>query len=460
MKAYKIVLIVGATLCLLSTVSYAQKKSKKKGEAQKVECCSGDCCKLNSYGYYKDVFMDSGINLTSRTDLPATRFLDLSLEKFVSASHSPMELSIMDTIIQGEMICGNPWDDNGVLLYPDGAPRFRMIYMNGGKATKHGNSLTPNGRENIRKFIENGGSYVGTCAGMFIASTGVYKKGSEFVPNESYLSIWPGTTHSSGLSSNYTAMKLIEGNPLLKYYDFGGDMRIDSVRHNGGGFAYYGEGSIIPEGTEPLMKYIYDTVATDVKARQMHDQVSAWAYKKDENSGRIVVTGSHPEGVVVGERLEMMAAMMQYAMEGNSGPKVKGELEPGKLREMKKKTKDDEPLNTMIGDLQYHHFTVNVPENVKRAVVYLSGYKGKDNFDLSLCAKAGNFAFHQNTDIKNVKLGCEKTLIIDNPKAGVWYISVRCENTVQTRTGEYGTEYVGGREVLNGVPYSIKVEFE
>lgn len=460
MKAPKFILIVGTTLCLLSTVSYAQKKNKKKNEVQKVECSCNECCNLNRYGYYKDVFMDSGINVTSRTDLPATRFLDLSMEAFISAPHSPMELTIMDTIIQKEMICGNPWDDNGVLLYPDGEPRYRMIYMNGGKAASHGRSLTPAGRENIKKFIENGGSYVGTCAGMFIASDGVYKKDSEYASNPAYLSIWPGTTHSSGLSKSYTAMSLIEGNPLLKYYDFGGDMRIDSVRHNGGGFAYYGEGCIIPEGTEPLMKYIYDTVGTDVKARRMHDQVCTWAYKKSPESGRIVITGSHPEGVVVGERLEMMAAMMLYAMEGNGGPEVKGELEPGKLREMKKKTKDNEPLNTRIGDLQYHHFTVNVPENAKRAVVYLKGYDESEDFDLSICAKAGDFAFHHNTDIKNVKQGCDKTLIIDAPKAGIWYISVRCENTVDTRYGQYGTEYVKGREVLNGVPYSIKIELE
>ena len=50
--------------------------------------------------------------------------------------------------------------------------------------------------------------------------------------------------------------------------------------------------------------------------------------------------------------------------------------------------------------------------------------------------------------------------MIDTPKAGEWYISVRCENTVETHNGKYGTEYVEGKEVLNGVPYKIMVEFE
>ena len=433
-------MLIGALFLVTSSFSYKQKK--------------------NSCGYYKDVFMDSGIHMIDRSDLPATRFLGLSMETFIAAPYYPSELTIMDTIIQKELMCGNPWDDNGILLYPDGEPRFRMIYMNGGLATKHGNSLTQKGRDNIRKFIENGGSYVGSCAGMFLASNGVYEEGKEYAPNKSYLSIWPGTTHHTELDDSYTSVRLSEDSPLLKYYDFGGDLMIDSLRHSNGGYAYYGEGGIIPEGTEPLLRFVYDTVSVDAKTRHIHDQVCTWAYKKNEESGRVVITGSHPEGVTAGERLELMAAMMQYAMDGNGIEKIKGELIPGELREMKKSTAASDPLYTKIGDLQYHHFMVKVPANSKKMVISLKGYDKKDGFDLSLCAKAGEFAYHHNTDIKDVSQGCGKDLIIDVPQAGEWYISVRCENTVETRNGQYGTEYVKGREVLNGVPYSIKVELE
>lgn len=441
MKSSRFLLLVGALFLVTSSFSYTHKKK--------------DTC-----GYYKDVFMDSGIYMIDRDDLPATRFLGLSMETFIAAPYYPSELTITDTLIQKELICGNPWDENGILLYPDGEPRFRMIYMNGGLATKHGSSLTPKGRENIRKFIENGGSYVGSCAGMFLASDGVYEEGKEYTPNESYLSIWPGTTHNTGLINSYTSVKLPKDSPLLKYYDFGGDLMIDSLRHSNGGYAYYGEGGIIPEGTEPLMRFVYDTVSIDAKTRHIHDQVCTWAYKKNEESGRVVITGSHPEGVAVGERLELMAAMMQYAMDGNGIEKIKGELRSGELREMKKSTADSDPLHTKIGDLQYHHFKVNVPAKTKKLVISLNGYDSKENFDLSLCAKAGEFAFHHNTNIQNVSRGCRKDLMIEAPKAGEWYISVRCENTVETRNGRYGTEYVKGREVLNGVPYSIKVELE
>lgn len=439
MKSSRFLLLVGALVLVTSAFSCTQEKK-------------------NSCGYYKDVFMDSGIHMVDREDLPAVRFLGLSMETFKAAPYYPSELTITDTIIQTELMCGNPLDENGILLYPDGEPRFRMIYMNGGLATKHGNSLTPKGRENIRTFIENGGSYVGSCAGMFLASNGLYEEDKEYTPNKSYLSIWPGTTHNTGLIDSYTSVKFPKDSPLLKYYNFGGDLMIDSLRHNNGGYAYYGEGGIIPEGTEPLLRFVYDTVSVDAKTRHIHDQLCAWAYKKNEESGRVVITGSHPEGVAVGERLELMAAMMQYAMDGNGIEKIKGELIPGELREMNKSTADSDPLYTKIGDLQYHHFKVNVPANAKKLIISLKGYENKEDFDLSLCAKEGEFAFHHNTDIKNVSLGCNKDLVIDAPKAGDWYISVRCENTVETRNGQYGTEYVTGKEVLNGVPYKIKVE--
>ena len=109
--------------------------------------CLASCVTLptqaqnNSYGYYKDIFMDSGIRLNSLTDLPVSRYLGLSIEAFVSATHSPDRLTLRDTLLQREILTGSEDDLNGVLLYPDGEPRFRVLYMNGGKAAGHGKSL-------------------------------------------------------------------------------------------------------------------------------------------------------------------------------------------------------------------------------------------------------------------------------------------------------------------------------
>lgn len=413
----------------------------------------------HAYGYYKDIFMDSGIRLNSRHDLPVSRFLGLSIENFVSATHSPDKLTLRDTLLQREILVGCEDDHNGVLLYPDGEPRFRVLYMNGGKAAGHGKSLGIEGRQRMKDYIARGGSYVGTCAGAYIASMGSAIRGKEFKPNQTYLNIWPGTVRGTLLYKNRTAMTMEPGNPLLKYYDFGGDMRVDSIRHNGGCFAYFGEGSIIPEGTEVLMRYDYDTVAVDSKVK-IHGEVSTWAYKPGKESGRVVMTGSHPEENISGDRLEFMAAMVKYAMDGNGQPTLKGELIPGETRHMDKYTPDNDPAHTAVGDRQYHHFVVRIPKGTRRAEITLKGIDGKDNFDLSLLAKKGDFAFHANTQLQDVSLGCDKTLTIDNPKAGQWYVSVFCETTVETSYGKYGTEYIGRRDVLNGVPYTLHVELQ
>ena len=67
---------------------------------------------------------------------------------------------------------------------------------------------------------------------------------------------------------------------------------------------------------------------------------------------------------------------------------------------------------------------------------------------------------YDKTSIKNVSVGCNKKLVLKNPKAGKWYISVFCETTVTADNGEYGVIYTGRTDVLNGVPYKIKVEFK
>ena len=117
----------------------------------------------NNDGYYKDVFMDGGLHLSSRKDLPSTRALGLSLEILRTAKDK--EATIMDTLSQNHAFIGSENDTNGWLLYPDGAPRFKMMFVNGGSGGGHGRSITEPGRANIRAYVKAGGSYLGNCAG-------------------------------------------------------------------------------------------------------------------------------------------------------------------------------------------------------------------------------------------------------------------------------------------------------
>ena len=428
-----------ALLIALTILFAASNASAQSGEAR-------------TDGYYKDIFMNGGIGLNAYPDLPAADYLNLSIEQFTS-SHRDNLISI-DTVLQTILLVGSPIDENGILLYPDGEPRFRMVYFNGGRALTHGRSLTEKGRQNVRDFVKNGGSFLGTCAGAFICARGV-SRDTGYVERRDYLAVWPGWTVGTGLENSYTGMTVEPGSPLLRYYDFGGDMRIDSVRHNGGNYAYMD--ADVPAGTEILLRYVGDTLRLK---KSIHDKVSAWAWKESGETGRVVAIGSHPERQVFGERLELMSALVRYALDGNGAARLKAVLENGITREMTRRTSDADPAYTRIGDRQYHHFAVDVPDGVKEIVVELNAPANwTDRFDLWLLADDQDFAFKGNARYKNLGHGSEKKLTIPVQKAGRHYISVFCATTVDTVQTPYGDQYSGRTDVLNGVPYLLKTSW-
>lgn len=432
--------VLFSVLMLFPVDSYA-----KKREVRRAKVLS------SNYGYYKDLFMDSGIALTSRHSLHAAHALSLSMEYFASASKN---MTSTDTLLQKQIFCGSEDDTNGWLLYPDGAPRYRVIYVNGGGSARHARSLTSEGRSNIRRYVAEGGSYVGTCAGSALSSAGAMLADGRILYSDIYFNIWPGIVHRTNLKKIRTGMAMPRGCPLLKYYDFGGDRLVENVAHNRGNFALDDEEYPLPAGTLPLARYVYEGPAEV----NIDGQISTWSYKPDEKTGRTVVIGSHPEIEPVGERRDFMCALLLHAMEGNAGPRPKADLQFGSLREMNRYWEDNDPAYTAIGDRQYHHFTVMVPKKCKSMTITLKGYEGKDDFDLTLCANPKKMAFLDNSLHVSEGKGCSRQLIIENPKQGVWYVSVFCDTTVETATGAYGTEYTGRRDVLNGVPYSIAVK--
>ena len=62
-----------------------------------------------------------------------------SYEFFISSEDdafaSPLENEVQ---VMNSVISGNASDPNGVLLYPDGEPRFRFVLIFGGSSTSHG----------------------------------------------------------------------------------------------------------------------------------------------------------------------------------------------------------------------------------------------------------------------------------------------------------------------------------
>ena len=405
-------------------------------------------------GYYKDIFMDSGIMLTSRTDLPVTELLGLSMEAFVSTQHAsspPQHFTRTDTLRQHELIVGSPMDTNGILFYPDGAPRFRMIYSNGGKAANHARSLGEDGKQAYRDFVTAGGSYLGSCAGAFIAGQGSRAPDGKLSFTSTYIGLWPGYTVGTKLEKSYTAVDIVPKGPLTRYFDFDGRMHIDSVRHNGGCFPYM---ESAPAGTEILATF--STKGRELE-RDIDGQPVIWAWKASPATGRVLLCGSHPEGAYDAENLSLMAAMVRYALDGNGEPALKATLQPGETREMNNGT---DPAFAPLGDRQYHHFCIDVPKGVRMMTIDLKGYVNADDFDLHLFAGRNGFAYREDATWGHVGAKVDKYLEIKDPKPGRYYIAVFCATTVTATMGKYGVEYSGRTDVLNGVPYKIGVRFE
>jgi hypothetical protein len=338
---------------------------------------------------------------------------------------------------------GNVDDVNGVLLYPDGEPRFRLLHTNGGSATAHGTSMGEEGRENIRQFFYAGGCYTGVCAGAFITSIHYQSSGE----NPSYYHIWPGRTSGTGVLNTTTGHFIEPGSPLLQYADFGNDMYIPDIYHTGG--CYANENVDFPPGTEILLRF-------DKPGYTMHQKVSNWAYKENEESGRLVVIGSHPEDETSGEGMDLMNAMFQYALSGKGNINVKGNLENGVARVMDKSTEDNDPAYTKIGDKQYHHFFLEIPYGVTQLDVSVAAQEG---YHFNIFVNKDDFAFRGNALFLDTTNAPEKILKAEQVSAGQYYIGIECETTVLAIPRDWGFEYVSNLEVLNGIEYTLQADY-
>lgn len=388
--------------------------------------------------FYKDVFLDAGVGLTSRKFLYAARYLNLSTE---GISFSRSNASDEEIALQNDIIAGDESDTNGRLLYPDGQPRYRLLFVNGGKATTHGKSLNKEAINNMQQFINNGGCYVGTCAGAFFASNGY----DDNIDYPYYLSIWPWMMNHTGIAGGSTGMVIEQNSPLLQYYDFGGDYYVSNVRHNKGGYPIS-----IPKGTEVLARYDYPD------KEDVHMQPSIWAYKSSSSAGRVVLEGSHPEEVSDGERRDLTASMMLYALDGVGITTIKGFLQNGVVRIMDKTSEDNDPLFTKIGDLQCHHFAVKIPQDAQNITISLNS---NVDCNLSLMMCHDTYAYPEEADFVSTGNGPFQELFFPTLEAGVWYVSVQCLTTVEVTETDYGQSYTDVSGVLNGIPYQIKASW-
>lgn len=441
-----------------------------------------------SQSYYKDVFLDSGCELDNMKNNPDNpKSYEIGIPAILPAAYYNLfgkdtwqdhleyvwTSSDEDTLTQNLVFRGSDKDANGVLLYPDGEPRFKMIYTFGGSASKHGKSLGQEGLERVRTFYANGGSYTGSCAGCILAAP--YYNGGD--KSECHYNIHDGAKYRfTGMfisKNTYTHLVMEPGNPLQKYFSgaLAAKTDMDSLRHSGGCMMVE---EAMPAGTEILGRFGQPTegvkLPKKLKIEKFLGQPCIWAYKRNAESGRLVVCGSHPELCNTSEVTELYTAQLRYAMDGFGSAKPKAVLENGAKRTM---NNPEDPLYAGIGDRQYHHFLVYLPKPAKRLKITL--HYDIQGAGLELSMKRGTYAFPDAQPEYTAKSVAETddtvTLTARKVPAGLWYISVYCPvtpeavlhtSTIEGNAGGY-VEYVGtgaGIAALNGIGYDIKAEWK
>ena len=369
-------------------------------------------------GYYKDLFMDGGVKLTSRSTLAAAELLGLSYDVLATSSETT----------QKKMMIQSTDDSNGCLLYPDGAPRYRVIYTNGGSATGHGTSLGPTGRQRVRDFFAAGGSYAGSCAGAFLAmihnNKPVYDKNG---PYKYYYGLWPGIGRSANTLKKYHDIHFKNlSHPLVKKYPSLADGLVSAVYHNGG-CRFQASYFPMPAGTE------YLGVMHAPSLSGLHGYYNLMAWKKSSTTGRIVVTCSHPEGKQTGEQRDLTAAIISYALDGiGASPPVKGALAKGAGRTMNTDT-------TRLGDKQYHYWTVVLPPWTGTLEVTLSGLSANNQLYLSKNVRPTRLKHQFRSDAQG---NVDEKISAKKPGPGTWYVGV-----------------YGSHSVKNGASYTVKASW-
>ena len=381
-------------------------------------------------GFYCDVFQDEGTQISGGNLEVDCEYIDFSQEHLNTSSNETEQNKIM---------IENNNDDNGYLLYPDGEPRFAIIYYHGGYMG-HASDLGTEGRQRVRDHYYHGGSQFGSCAGSYMLST--YWQGGQL--QSTWFQLWPGEMDGPNVSSTSVDKIINAGSPFIGYHGYEEVDEISGVYHQNGGSV---DTNDAPDGTEFCAMH---------NSSSLRGYAAVWTWKDNDTTGRVLGHTGHPEGNSSEDKKKYISASMLLLADGLGKPGIKHTLESGQTITMDKETADNDPLFTKIGDKQYHHFLLDCEEakNVNIEVV------GEDGFDFHLFAAKDTFAFRQDALYADTADGNSKTLMIPSLEKGTWHVGVKLYTTVTTTSSSIFPTYGGPLEVLNGISYTVKAEWE
>lgn len=409
---------------------------------------------IRSFGYRKDIFINDTYGLNHSAPWEAMRSLNLSFESTGLNDYHFNDVLYRrwsNFILGGSDLLSNRIhedDTNGWLLYPDGQPRYRVIFTPGGVAGTNMSALLEDSRKAILKFFRGGGSYTGACAGAFLAQPLNYG----LMDFQMYGSIYQNQ-NPNDWTPFYVDHGIPEGSRLAEFPYFTEGQVILDVAHVGGGYMSPNQK---PEGTEILLEFS--------ESDSMQGLPAAWMWPNDINnevsSGRVVVTGSHPELTNSQEGEDLWKAFFELALEGQGQVVEKARLPlDGTTRVMDRYWEDNQPGFARIGDGQYHHFGLGMLEPGQEIRITLEGEPG---LQYNLYLNRENYAFDAPTLhlAANKETTNQKSLTLTIDEAGEYFVSVEMATEIEpdVRMGEIA--YQGDVRVLNGASYSISAALE
>ena len=125
---------------------------------------------------------------------------------------------------------------------------------------------------------------------------------------------------------------------------------------------------------------------------------------------------------------------------------------------MTRSTEDALPELTKIGDGQFHHFRIDVPEDRRNVTLKVAVVDDSVNAELRFYLSRGSVG-RAGKWIHESAADGEEQVLRTRLESGPWYVGVECATRVHaiedSESGFY--RYIGDRSILNGVPYSILV---
>ncbi len=158
---------------------------------------------------------------------------------------------------------------------------FDIAVFAGGSGTTQGEQLEEEGRKAVLGFVEGGGSYLGICAGAYLASS----------RRDAYLAMLPYEHHLPwALGSGYVDIEITaSGRELLDNPDAG----IVNVRYNNGPIFLDGEGGAPDLEADGYEVLAYFRSAVNDDSEVMVDMPAIVA--GDYGAGRFILVSPHPE---------------------------------------------------------------------------------------------------------------------------------------------------------------------